>query len=189
VKQLYQTLVRRLTPAGPAWPWHHADMLLTGKIMKLANLTARAHMAARGMQLALLRTRADRAGPLQHIDCAECGAEATDPSEHPFLCADTMSERKALVTELRSILGETAYRKPVYFADVPGLQRRKCEGEDSWRICLLRDIPPGDGRYVTLAATWNDTQLAALAKGGIEKGQCRSIAAQMTVFSAVVLWS
>jgi hypothetical protein len=155
-------------------------MLLTNKIMKMANLTARAHMALRGMQLALFRTRADRSKPLVSIECTECGAEAIDPSEHPFLCADTVGERKDLVSELRNILGESAYRKSVFFEDVPGLQRKRQEEEDSWRFNMRSETPPRNGKFITLAATWDDTQLAALAAGGIEKGQCRNVAAQMT---------
>ena len=63
VNQLYQTLVQKLSPDCPEWPWAHADKTLTGKIMKMANMSARAFMAVRGIQLALLRTRADRMLP------------------------------------------------------------------------------------------------------------------------------
>jgi hypothetical protein len=123
VNQLYQTLAQKLSPEGPDWPWRHADKKLTCKIMKNANLSARNFMAVRGMQLAFLRTRADRIRPLGHTDCVHCDESNTDPAEHPFWCADSAAERKGLVAEMRSIMREEGYDKPVHFAEVPGLPR------------------------------------------------------------------
>ena len=77
-------------------------------------------------------------------------------------------------------MGEEGYGMPVFFAEVPGLLRERSRGEDTWRICKMKDVPPKDGKFITLAATWNDQQLAALAGGGVEKGRCRRAAAQLT---------
>jgi hypothetical protein len=187
VNRLYQTLVQKLTPDCPEWPWREVDKQLTNKIMKLASMSARDFMAVRGKQLALLRTRADRHKPLGNTDCSECGKQETDPAEHPYWCEDTTAERKGLVAELRSMMAEEGYARPVFFAEVPGLKREKRRGEDSWRICKKDADPPRDGKYLTLAATWNGRQLDALARGGIEPKRCRSVAAKMTQIIASFL--
>jgi hypothetical protein len=44
----------------------------------------------------------------------------------------------------------------------------------------MGEAPPKDGKFITLAATWNDQQMAALAGGGIERGRCRSVSALLT---------